>query len=140
LIPLSGVEAGGRPWVVGIPAAAVVELVEPEQLVPVPGTASWAAGIMPWRNRVIGVLDLEQRLELKSTRSRSRLVMVTSLPGATEPMGLLIPRGVRMLKLPVPNITSERSFPGNAEALLAAIEIHDQTIALLDLNSLASPR
>lgn len=136
LIPLREAEAGSRPWSVGIPAAAVAELVEPEGVVPVPGAGGSVAGVMPWRNRVIGVVDLGQRLGIAASRQERGLVAVVSAPGATQPFGLLIPRGVRMLKLPVPNRASERPFPGAPDAVPAVIEIHDQSVALLDLIAL----
>jgi hypothetical protein len=90
---------------------------------------------MLWQDRVIGVLDLCGWLRITPDASDQSWVAILALPGTTKPIGLRIPRGVRMLKLPLPNFPSERPFPGSSERLVASVEMSDATIGLLDLAS-----
>jgi len=132
VISLPDALPGEREWSIGLPAAVVAEVIDPEVL-RVPGTLSFVAGLMAWRDRIIAVLDLCQWLGLPSRGVERSLVAVLASPGASEPVGLLIPRGVRLLKLPIPNLRSERVFPGDSERIVASVEAEEQTIALLDL-------
>ncbi|MBA4191094.1 MAG: hypothetical protein C0467_24175 [Planctomycetaceae bacterium] len=133
-LPKSAAEE--RAWAIGLPAAVVAELVEPEGIVPVPGTADFVAGVRSWHDRVIGVIDLCAWLGLPAVGGGKSLVAVVAVPGGAEPIGLLIPRSVRMLKLPIPNLSSERVFPGTAERTVVPVEVGDETIGLIDLTSL----
>jgi len=132
VIPLTG-SPGERAWTVGLPAAAVAELVEANSVIAVPGTPKFVAGVMSWQNRVIGVMDLFAWLGLQPLETAKSLIAVVASPGSPEPIGLLVPRGVRLLKLPIPNQASERTFPGDAERIVMPVEVGDQTIALVDL-------
>ncbi|MCE9563672.1 MAG: chemotaxis protein CheW [Planctomycetes bacterium] len=137
VIPLPAAIEAERAWGIGLPAALVAELVESRQFKPVPGTPAFVTGVMPWRDQVIGVLDLCAWLGLQPLEAGKSLVAVVASPGSAEPIGLLIPRGVRILKLPIPNLASERAFPGDPEQIVMPVEVGDQTIALIDLARLS---
>jgi chemotaxis signal transduction protein len=136
-LPLPARAPGDREWAVGLPAATVAELVEPERVVAVPGAPQHVAGVTAWRDRVVGVVDLAAWLGLSPTAPDRALVAVVA-PGGREPVGLLVPRGVRVLKLPVPNVASQRTFPGLADRVVSLVEAGDQTIALVDLAELTA--
>ncbi len=138
VIPLPDSTVGERTWAIGLPAAAVAELVGAVQLIPIPGAPGYVAGMMSWRDRAIGVIDLCAWLGLTPGKADQSLVAVVASPGVAEPIGLLIPRGVRILKLPIPNLASERVFPGNPERLVVPVEVGEQTIGLIDLASLTA--
>ncbi|MFO0824321.1 MAG: chemotaxis protein CheW [Gemmataceae bacterium] len=133
VIPLPHSRPGERAWAVGIPAAAVAELVEAGNIVAVPGAPCHVDGIMLWRDRVIGLLDLSRWLRLPSQPLGHSWIAILAVPGQDEPIGLRIPRGMRMLKLPLPNICSLRRFPGYPERFITAVEVGEQTVGLLDL-------
>ncbi|WP_439624863.1 chemotaxis protein CheW [Gemmata sp.] len=138
-LPLPARALGDREWAVGLPAATVAELVEPERLVAVPGAPQHVAGVTAWRDRVVGVVDLAAWLGLSPTAPDRALVAVVAAPGGREPVGLLVARGVRVLKLPVPNVASQRAFPGLADRVVSLVETGDRTVALVDLADLTGP-
>ncbi|VTT97771.1 chemotaxis protein : CheW protein OS=Methylobacterium sp. GXF4 GN=WYO_4970 PE=4 SV=1: CheW: CheW [Gemmataceae bacterium] len=137
-VPMPARMPGDREWAVGLPAATVAELVEPERLVAVPGAPPHVAGVTAWRDRVVGVVNLAAWLGLPPTAPGRALVAVVAAPGGREPVGLLVPRGVRVLKLPVPNVASQRTFPGLADRVVSLVEAGDHTIALVDLAELTA--
>lgn len=135
LVPLS-VPDNGREWAVGLPAACVAEVIEPQGIVLVPGAPRHIAGVVAWRDRVVGVVDLAAWLGLPATAAGLGVIAVATAPGGDEPVGLLVPRGVRMLKLPAPNVASRRVFPGSADRIVSLVETDDQTVVLIDLTAL----
>lgn len=139
LVPLPDDAPGGRAWAVGLPAASVVELLDPQRLAAVPGAPPHVTGVAAWRDRVVGVVDLAAWLGLPPTAPDRALVAVVAAPGGPEPVGLLVPRGVRMLKLPVPNLASQRPFPGHAGGVVSVVEAGEHTIALVDPAELVVP-
>ncbi|MDB5311801.1 MAG: Chemotaxis protein CheW [Gemmataceae bacterium] len=116
-----------------------VEVTEAQKVVRVPGSPPFVAGVLGWRDRVIGVVDLAVRLGLPTDAddNKSRVVVIAP-SGAAEPVGLLVPRGFRTMNLPVPNFRSARRFPGDPSAITAVVETQGMTVALPDLIALCS--
>jgi chemotaxis signal transduction protein len=80
------VRAGGHAF--GVPVAAVVEVTRMVALAPVPGAASWMAGMADLRGVPVPVIDLAARLGREPrTPVLDRRIVVTS--GADGPAGLV---------------------------------------------------
>jgi purine-binding chemotaxis protein CheW len=68
---------GGR---FGLPMEAVAEVGRLTPMTRVPGTPPWVAGVVNWRGRILGVLDLRILLDVPTAAAADdgRLVVLTS--------------------------------------------------------------
>lgn len=136
LLPLTD-DADGPPWLAAVPAALVEETLGAGRTVAVPGAAGFVRGLRAWQDGVIAVLDLAAWAGLPGVGDDpTARVVVVRLPGTAEPVGLLVRRGVRMVKLPLPHLESTRPFPGGAAGLAGAVETDAGPVALLNFGGL----
>ena len=137
LLPLTDAASVGRPWVAGVPMAADAEVTRPGRVVPVPGSHPHVVGVAGWRGAAVAVIDLPAWLGMPPAGLDPDAQLVVALwPGAGEPVGFLVRRGVRVLKLPAPHVRSARPFPGDRRRVPAAVEVGPATVGLADLGDL----
>ena len=137
LLPLTDADLGDRPWAAGLPAGVAEETVDAAGLVPVAGAADRVRGVLAWRGGVIAVVDLPARLSFTPVADGRGGRVVVVFPAASgEPVGLLVRRGVRLLKLPLPHLRSDRRFPGGSPAVTGCVELESTSLGLLDPNVL----
>ncbi len=137
LLPLTDAAPVGRPWVAGVPMAADAEVTRPGRVVAVPGCHPYVVGVTGWRGAAVAVVDLPAWLGMPPAGADpDAQLVVARWRGAGEPVGLLVRRGVRVLKLPAPHVRSARPFPGDRRRVLAAVEVGPATVGLADLGEL----
>lgn len=82
----------------GVDIFAVREIVKPQEITSIPGTASYVLGIINLRGKIISVVDLAGRLGFGVARmSRSSRILVVDLEGFT--VGFLVDAATEVLKL-----------------------------------------
>jgi len=82
-----------------VPIQDVLEVVRVPDIIPVPNAASYLAGIINLRGRVIPVVDLEKRfsLERQSPVGDDRHIIVVDVPDA--PFGVLVDQVTEVLRI-----------------------------------------
>lgn len=66
-------QAAGQPY--ALPHHAVVEMVQPPPVVPIPGTGSAVRGVVNLRGHVLGLLDLRRALGLPSAQAENQKLL-----------------------------------------------------------------
>jgi len=137
LLPLTADAPGERPWLAGVPMAAAAEVIRADRVVPLPGAWPCVLGVAGWRGGAVAVVDLPAWLGFPPASGAADARVVVAFPAAGgEPVGLLVRRGVRVLKLPAPHVCSARPFPGDPRRAPAAVEVGPATVGLADLAEL----
>jgi purine-binding chemotaxis protein CheW len=122
----------------GVELARVQEVLRPQPITRVPGTAPALAGVIHLRGRIVPVVDLRVLLALATTDETSFLIVVRSGDG---PVGLLVDaigdverelEGERSPALPEP-ATAERAASG-PPVVASTIARPDHLLVVLDLD------
>jgi purine-binding chemotaxis protein CheW len=83
----------------GVDIFAVREIVKPQEITSIPGTAGYVLGIINLRGRIVSVVDLAARLGLGVAKmARSTRILVVDIDGFT--VGFLVDAATEVLKLP----------------------------------------
>jgi len=115
------------------PVETVQEVLRVGSITRVPQAAPGVRGVTNMRGRVLPVLDLAARLDLKAREidERSRILVV---PGASGPVGLLVDQVEQMLSL-APSTFQEP--PDRLDAIahfaLGVVTMEEDLLVLLDL-------
>jgi len=138
LLPLTDPSSAGRPWVAGVPMPADTDVARPGRVVTIPGSPPHVVGVTGWRGAAVAVVDFPAWLGTPPAWGDPNAQLVVALwVGAGEPVGLLVRRGVRVLKLPAPHVRSARPFPGDRLRVPSAVEVGHATVGLADLSGLS---
>lgn len=82
----------------GVDIFAVREIVKPQEITSIPGTASYVLGIINLRGKIVSVVDLAGRLGFGVTRmTRSSRILVVDIDGFT--VGFLVDAATEVLRL-----------------------------------------
>ncbi len=81
----------------GIPVERVREVVNAERITRVPGTPFYVRGVVNLRGRVVPVIDLRQRLGLKSAPPERARIMVVEDGSAV--VGMLVDRASEVVRI-----------------------------------------
>jgi purine-binding chemotaxis protein CheW len=126
-----------RPLLFGISLARALEVLDLPPVVPVPGGPQDVLGLVNWRDRPIGVLDLARHLGLPGSAigPHSRLLIVRAARGS-EAVGVVVRPTVRILRLPLPHRPSLRELPFDSSRTKAVVELKRETLVIPDLRRL----
>lgn len=121
----------------GVDIFTVREIVKPQEITPVPGTASYVLGIINLRGRIVSVVDLAARLGVgEGAVQRSSRILVVDLDGFT--VGFLVDAATEVLKLedeavePAP----EELSSSHADYLEGVGKLSDRLVIILNLQRL----
>lgn len=99
-----------------IPIEKVQEVIEVEELTPLPGAPDYVRGMYNLRNSVIVVIDLAQKLGVKAERDSNRTVVLEEMP-----VGLVVTKLRGIMKTEEENLQPAEDLAGLEENLLEGI-------------------
>jgi len=99
-----------------IPIEKVQEVIEVEELTPLPGAPEYVRGMYNLRNSVIVVIDLAQKLGVKSEEDSNRTIVLEDMP-----VGLVVARLRGIMKTEEENLQPAEDLAGLEENLLEGI-------------------
>ncbi|MGL6073262.1 MAG: chemotaxis protein CheW [Fimbriiglobus sp.] len=118
-----------RPYTFGIPARNVVEVMTLPPIQKLPTTSSDFLGVVPWRGRVLPVVDLSARMGLAPSSAAATRAVVTLVDG--RPFALAAMPGVHVWNLPLPHAASTKTWP--SQYLRGAVELKAESLLSPDL-------
>ncbi len=99
-----------------IPIEKIKEVIEVEDLSPVPGTPQYVKGMYNLRNSVIVVIDLKKKLEINTEDDSNRVIVLENIP-----VGLVVTKLKGILRTEEENIQPAEGMAGVEESLLEGI-------------------
>ncbi|EDP75515.1 chemotaxis protein CheW [Hydrogenivirga sp. 128-5-R1-1] len=99
-----------------IPIEKVQEVIEVEELTPLPGAPDYVRGMYNLRNSVIVVIDLAQKLGVKAEGDSNRTVVLEEMP-----VGLVVTKLRGIMKTEEENLQPAEDLAGLEENLLEGI-------------------
>ena len=123
---------GGRPVKFGLGLHQIAEVLDMPAIVAIPGAPSYVRGVTVWRDAVIPVADLVDRLGLESTGVEREQLLVVRGPSGIGPVGVPV-NDTRLVRLPLPNEQSKRPLNFDKSLIYAAVELRRETLLLPDL-------
>jgi purine-binding chemotaxis protein CheW len=120
-------QQGGRPVGFGVPAGWVVEIADVGEFTPLPA-ATHLRGVMSWRNRPAGVIDLAAWVGLRpAAEGVSRVVGVRTSRGV---VAFVTGTGVKLVGKGTPHIVSRRAWQLNDARVLGVLDFDDVSVVL----------
>ncbi len=123
----------------GVDISDVREIMRMQTITKVPGAVSCVEGVINLRGKVLPVLDLRKRLELKVANhsEESRIVVIDIADGQA---GVIVDAVTEVLRVPNSSIEPPSGMiaHSNAEYLKGIAKLSDRLIILLDLHKLLS--
>lgn len=125
----------------GLPIARVQDVFKPSQITRVPLAGMEIAGVLNLRGRIVTVIDMRHRLDVKP-RETDDSPMAIGIEVKNESFGLLVDAVGEVLKLPD---TDRESNPINLDRKLAALSagvyrIEGQLLVVLDVDRILDLR
>ncbi len=99
-----------------IPIEKIKEVIEVEDVSPVPGTPQYVKGMYNLRNSVIVVIDLKKKLEINTEDDSNRVIVLENIP-----VGLVVTKLKGILRIEEENIQPAEGMAGVEESLLEGI-------------------
>ena len=117
----------------GVPILDVREIIEMQDITPVPRTQSFVRGVINLRGKVLPLVDLKLRFGLQPLQAGELTVIVVLQTGGGRPFGCLVDE-VLEVQWMGPESLSESPLQGGAEEFLAGMgKVKDRLVFLLDL-------
>ena len=129
----------GRPLLIGLSVAQVLEIVEPMPIVALPFASPTVLGITQWRQRIVPAIDLAQRLKLPllPAARQGRWIIARATPGG-ELVAFPIDPNVQVLRFPLVARPGETALPSDPGDLLGVYELDDCTLVIPDLSAICT--
>jgi chemotaxis signal transduction protein len=131
----------GQPLSFGFSLSQIVEVLDLPKVAPIPGSPEFVVGVAPWRDQVIPVVDWSVRLGCLAEgspstdgNSRSRLLVVRG-PDEFGPVGVRVPLTMRVERLPLIHVPSQRKHDWNSSLIRNVVELRKETLILSDFLS-----
>jgi purine-binding chemotaxis protein CheW len=102
----------------GLPIGRVQDVFAPQRLAPVPLAGPEIAGLINLRGRIVTMIDMRRRLDLKAREGGARTMMAIGVEYKGESYGLLIDEIGEVVKLPA---VSREDNPINLDERLARV-------------------
>lgn len=97
----------------GVEISQVIEIIKLIAITPIPKAASFVEGVIDLRGRILAVIDLAKRLNLKShLRSEKTRIVVVEVDGKI--IGMVVDEVTEVLRLSSENIESVPQVIGSA--------------------------
>jgi purine-binding chemotaxis protein CheW len=119
----------------GVPIARVQDVFVPERMTPVPLAADEIAGLINLRGRIVTMIDMRRRLDLRGD-AEAPTAMAIGVEWRGESYGLLIDQIGEVLTLPA---AGREPAPGNLDVRLARVaagvhRLDDRLLTVLDVD------
>lgn len=121
----------------GLDIAAVSEIIRMERVAYVPRAPKFVEGVINLRGRIIPVIDLRKRFELKSAEhTRQSRIIVVEMAGVT--VGLIVDAVLEVLRVPVESIEPPPAMVDGVDVayLRGIVLLDDRMIILLNLEKI----
>jgi purine-binding chemotaxis protein CheW len=120
--------------------ARVHEIIRLQQITIIPGAPACVEGVINLRGKVIPVLDLRKRFNLRATdHTRASRIVVVEISGQT--LGLIVDGVSEVLRVPPDRIEPPSPLVAGIDSryLRGIAKLDDRLIVLLDLDQVLSP-
>jgi purine-binding chemotaxis protein CheW len=121
----------------GTPLLSVREVIEAQQIKPVPYAPPYFLGIMNLRGRVVSIIDLRKKFRVSKEReSEKAYIMILDLEDTS--IGVQIDKVISVQSLSVDDVSYLPTVDANidSEYLIGAARLTDQLITLVELAKL----
>ncbi|MEQ1504700.1 MAG: chemotaxis protein CheW [Myxococcota bacterium] len=123
--------------VYGVPILNVREIIEMQEISPVPRAAPSVRGVVNLRGRVLPVIDPKIRFGLDPVEPSELTVIIVLQPGDSKPFGVLVDEVLEVHRFDADAITDAPAGASDQQDALAAFgKVRDQLVFLLDPTSL----
>ncbi|MEZ4240363.1 MAG: chemotaxis protein CheW [Myxococcota bacterium] len=121
----------------GVPILEVREIIELQEISPVPRTMPWVRGVVNLRGRVLPVIDPKIRFGLAPVEPSELTVIVVLKAQDASPFGVLVDEVLEVQRLD-PEAISETPVTGEAGEFVTGVgKLRDALLFILDPNVLA---
>ena len=119
--------------VYGVPILNVREIVEMQEISPVPRSAHWVRGVINLRGRVLPVIDPKTRFGLQPIEASDLTVIVVLQTGDARPFGILVDEVLEVLRLDDSHLAEPPALNCDHEEFLSGFgKVRDGLVFLLD--------
>ncbi|MEQ1566506.1 MAG: chemotaxis protein CheW [Myxococcota bacterium] len=119
--------------VYGVPILAVREIIELQEISPVPRSSHWVRGVVNLRGRVLPVLDPKLRFGLSPVEPSELTVIVVLQADDSKPFGVLVDEVLEVLRLEPSHLADAPTMNCDHEEFLAGFgKVRDGLVFLLD--------
>ncbi len=123
----------------GTPLLSVREVIEQQDIKPVPYAPSYFIGIMNLRGKVVSVIDLRKKFKVDETSERDNTyIMILDLDDTS--IGVMIDKVISVQELNVDDVSFLPTVDANIDSdyLIGASRFNDKLITLVELSKLIS--
>lgn len=116
-----------------VPILAVREIVELQEISPVPRASPWVRGVVNLRGRVLPVIDPKVRFGMLEVQASDLTVIVVLQDGDGKPFGLLVDEVLEVQRFDASQLSAAPDGVAGGEQVLVGFAKHrDQLVFLLD--------
>lgn len=117
----------------GVPILNVREIVEMQEISPVPRCSGWVRGVMNLRGRVLPVIDPKVRFGLEPLAATDLTVIVVLQPDDGRPFGVLVDEVLEVQRLEANHLGDSPELTDGSSAFIAGFgKVRDDLVFLLD--------
>jgi chemotaxis signal transduction protein len=135
-----GAGSPGDSWTFALSLAQVVEVVDVERIVALPGAPRWVRGLTGWRGRAVPVLDLQEALgEPSGAPAAGRRAVIARTVDPPGCLALLAAGEIKVRKLatagPLRELPEALGLPAR-QALRGCAEVEGRIVLIPDLEAI----
>lgn len=117
----------------GVPILNVREIVEMQEISPVPRAAGWVRGVVNLRGRVLPVIDPKVRFGLGPVVPTDLTVIIVLQPDGGRPFGVVVDEVLEVQKLEACNMAAAPELSEDKVDFMAGFgKVRDELVFLLD--------
>lgn len=121
----------------GVPILNVREIVEMQEISPVPRSASWVRGVVNLRGRVLPVIDPKVRFGLDPVVTTDLTVIVVLQPDGRRPFGVVVDEVLEVQRLEESNLAEAPELATDKVEFMAGFgKVRDELVFLLEPSAL----
>lgn len=121
----------------GVPILEVREIIELQEISPVPRTAPWVRGVVNLRGRVLPVIDPKVRFGLAPVEPTDLTVIVVLKAHDANPFGVLVDEVLDVQRLEQDAISEAPNVGGDDGFVTGVGKLRDALLFILDPDALA---
>ncbi len=119
----------------GVDIGDVREIMRMQNVTRVPGTPTFMEGVINLRGKIVPVVDLRKRLELKvKAQTKESRIVVVDIGG--KDVGVIVDGVTEVLRIPLASIEPPSQMVANSDSgyLRGIAKLKDKLVILLDLS------
>lgn len=119
--------------VYGVPILNVREIVEMQEISPVPRSSAWVRGVVNLRGRVLPVIDPKVRFGLDPVETTDLTVIVVLQSNDRRPFGVVVDEVLEVQRLEESNLSETPDLADDKVEFMAGFgKVRDELVFLLD--------